>query len=99
MPRTDLTVAAVLRIALGVTAAVLFFVAGHDMRQLQSEAGNTVAELFDHYLGLLSYGLGFAALMAALPVAFVRTHEDLPREIALAALDAADEEELLDSEE
>lgn len=99
MPRTDLTIAAIMRLALGVAAAVLFFKAGHQMRQLQSVSGDTVAEAFDHYVGLLSYGLGLAALMAAIPVSFVRTHEELPREIAIAALDADDEEALAQDED
>lgn len=61
-----------LRFVLGVAAAVLLFKAGHDMRTLSSQAGDTVAEFFDHALGLMCYGFALASLMIAIPTAFIQ---------------------------
>lgn len=80
-----------LRLVLGVAAAVLLFKAGHDMRTLSSQAGDTVAEFFDHALGLMCYGFALASLMIAIPTTFTQKTRD-PEAPAEFALDAGDDE-------
>lgn len=83
MNRDALHALAILRLILGVIAAIVLFVAGHHMRQEASISGDTVAESFDHDMGLLSYGLGFAALMASIPMSYIKTESELATDIAL----------------
>jgi hypothetical protein len=47
----------------GLLAAALFAFAGFQMTSLQSQSGNTVAELFDNAMGWFSWGM--AAISAA----------------------------------
>ena len=49
-------------------AALIFAVAGTQMISLHSEAGNTVAELFDHAMGLFSLGMAALVLLGGLAV-------------------------------
>lgn len=73
MTRGEHSFAVILRLALAVAAAVVLFVAGHDMRGLASEAGDSVAEAFDHAVGLLCYGLALGCLALAIPAVYGRS--------------------------
>jgi hypothetical protein len=50
---------------LAILGAVAFVNAGVNMLALESQAGNTVAELFDHNVGYLCIGLAWLSLAYA----------------------------------
>lgn len=52
----------------GLLAAGLFAVAGFQMLTLHSQGGNTVAEAFDNYVGIFSFGMAALSIVIATPV-------------------------------
>lgn len=51
-----------------IAAAGAFVVAGLQMVSLRSEAGNTIAELFDNAVGIFSFGMAGLTLLAGIAV-------------------------------
>lgn len=51
----------------GLLAAGLFVVAGFQMLTLHSQGGNTVAEAFDNYVGIFSFGMAALSIVIATP--------------------------------
>ena len=56
-----------IRAVLGIAAAIAFAVAGYQMVSLHSQAGNSIAELFDQAVGILSFGLALLSVAIAAP--------------------------------
>lgn len=56
-----------IRGVLALAAAALFIWAGVSMLSLRSVGGNTVAELFDNYVGIFCLGMAALTLLIAAP--------------------------------
>ena len=76
-----------MRLVLGLLAALVFAFAGYEMVNLKSQSGNTVAELFDNYVGIFSFGM--ALLSAALAVPSAMSSERAPTTHAVRDLETA----------
>lgn len=57
----------IVRFLVALIAAVVFVYAGGQMTSLHSQAGNTVAELFDQYMGYFSFGMAILCVAIGLP--------------------------------
>src|SRR6476620_1449472 len=75
-----------MRPAVGVFAAIMFLIAGWQMVSLQSEAGNTVAEAFDHAVGWFSFGMAALSVAIAIPHAVSVGHWSPHTNPSLASL-------------
>lgn len=56
-----------MRLLMGLVAAAVFAFAGYLMVNLQSQSGNTVAEAFDHAVGVFSFGMAVLSIAVAVP--------------------------------
>jgi hypothetical protein len=52
----------ILRFVVACVAAVVFYSAGQDMREITSVSGDSIAEAFYHALGLFSWGMAVLSL-------------------------------------